>query len=244
MVGGVSVQSPSTMTSPPESHRNFIPHGSRSEILLLPPRSDDFMVSHPWTAMYLISPPLPRGVSAVQFNITSHDQGWCSDRSQDIWSWFDVSILCSERDGVEDYPSSFLSDLSDHPSSYLKPKPEDFRQVLQDQGLHFKDISKQEDPAKPERIAKRVASNKIQRSWQQHVVFWRVEDGGEEAEFLSCLEEGDRLVVWARTQFPGWINCVKNVEIKVSVDETTLITLPASGGDFETRQEDTVIGVS
>ncbi|GLB02576.1 hypothetical protein AtubIFM57258_003934 [Aspergillus tubingensis] len=196
--------------------------------------------------MYLILPPLPRGVSAVQFNITSHDQGWCSDRSQGIWSWFDVSILCSERAGEED-PSSFFSDLSDHPSSYLKPRPEDFRQVLQDQGLHFKDIPKEDtdaDPAKPGCIAKRVASNKIQRSWQQHVVFWRVEDGGEEAEFLSCLEEGDRLVVWARTQFAGWINCVKSVEIKVSVDETTVLTLPASGGDSETRQEDTVIGVS
>lgn len=153
--------------------------------------------------MYLISPPLPRGVSAIQLNITSHDQGWCSDRSQGIWSWFDVSILgCSERDGGED-PSSFSSDLSDHPSSYLKPKPEDFSQVLQDQGLHFKDIPKQDtdaDPAKPGAIEKRVTSNKIQRSWQQHVVFWRVEDGGEEAEFLSRLEEGDRLVVWARTQ--------------------------------------------
>ncbi|BCS04676.1 uncharacterized protein AKAW2_80477A [Aspergillus luchuensis] len=234
------------MTSPPESHRNFHPHGSRSEILLLPPRSE-IMTSHPWTAMYLISPPLPRGVSAVQFNITSHDQGWCSDRSQGIWSWFDVSILCSERDGDVDDTSSFLSDLSDNPSSYLKPKPEDFRQVLQDQGLHFKDIPKEgnpdPDPARPGAIAKRVASNKIQRSWQQHVVFWRVEDGGEEAEFLSCLEEGDRLVVWARTQFPGWINCVKDVEIKVSVDEMALDTLPASGDGSETRQEDTVDGV-
>ncbi|RAK90269.1 hypothetical protein BO79DRAFT_208479 [Aspergillus costaricaensis CBS 115574] len=187
------------MTSP-LSCKNFIPHGSRSEILLLPPRSDDFMTSHPWTAMYLISPPLPRGVSAVQFNITSHDQGWCSDRSQGIWSWFDVSILCSDRDGGED-PSSLFSDLSDHPSSYLKSRPEDFRQVLQDQGLHFKNIPKQDpDPAKPGSIAKRMASNQIQRSWQQHVVIWRVEDGGEEAEFLSCLEEGDQLVVWARTQ--------------------------------------------
>ncbi|GLA65614.1 hypothetical protein AtubIFM55763_007590 [Aspergillus tubingensis] len=190
--------------------------------------------------MYLISPPLPRGVTAVQFNITSHDQGWCSDRNQGLWSWFDVSILCSERDGGEDYPSSFFPDLSD--PSYLKPRPEDFRQVLQDQGLHFKDISKQEDPAKPRSIAKRVASNQIQRSWQQHVIFWRVEDGGEEAEFLSCLEEGDRLVVWARTQFFGWINRVKSVEIKVSVDETTLNTHPASGSDSETRQEDTFNG--
>ncbi|PYH67531.1 uncharacterized protein BO88DRAFT_343959 [Aspergillus vadensis CBS 113365] len=192
--------------------------------------------------MYLISPPLPRGVSAVQFNITSHDQGWCSDRSQGIWSWFDVSILgcSSERDGED--PSSFFSDLSDHPSSYLKARPEDFRQVLQDQSLHFKHIPKGEvsDPAKPGAIAKRVASNKIQRSWQQHIIFWRLEDGGEEADFLSCLEEGDRLVVWARTQFSGWINCVKDVEIKVSVDETTLVTIPASGSDSEMRQEGTV----
>lgn len=189
------------MTSPPESYRNFHPHGSRSEILLLPPRNE-FMTSHPWTAMYLISPPLPRGVSAVQFNITSHDQGWCSDRSQGIWSWFDVSILgCSERGGGEDYPSSFFSDLSN--PSYLKSRPEDFRQVLQDRGLRFKHIPKQDpdaDPAKPRSIVKRVASNKIQRSWQQHVIFWRLEDGGEEAGFLSRLEEGDRLVVWARTQ--------------------------------------------
>ncbi|GFN17011.1 hypothetical protein AtubIFM56815_004994 [Aspergillus tubingensis] len=194
--------------------------------------------------MYLISPPLPRGVSAVQFNITSHDQGWCSDRSQGIWSWFDVSILgCSERGGGEDYPSSFFSDLSN--PSYLKSRPEDFRQVLQDRGLRFKHIPKQDpdaDPAKPRSIVKRVASNKIQRSWQQHVIFWRLEDGGEEAGFLSRLEEGDRLVVWARTQFSGWINCVKSVEIKVSVDETTLNTLPASGGDSETRQGDTFNG--
>ncbi|RAH55220.1 hypothetical protein BO85DRAFT_440577 [Aspergillus piperis CBS 112811] len=229
-----TVRSSSTMTSSSERHRSFHPHGSRSEILVLPPRNE-FMTSHQWTAMYLISPPLPRGVSAVQFNIMSHDQGWCSDRSQGIWSWFDVSILgcTSDRDDVDDTFSLF-SDLSDHPSSYLKPKPEDFRQVLQDQGLHFKHIPK-EDPTKPGAIAKRVASNKIQRSWQQHVVIWRVEDGGEEAEFLSCLGEGDRLVVWARTQV--------DVEIKVSVDETTLNTLPVSGGGSETRQEDTVDGV-
>lgn len=142
--------------------------------------------------MYLVSPPLPRGVSAVHFNITSHDQGYCDDPSKGLWSWFDVSILGTER---EDEVPTF-SDLSD--PSCLKPRPEDYGQVLQDRGLHLKDIPKG-DSAKPG-IAKRVTANKIHRTWQQQVIIWRLEDGGDEASFLSLLEEGDRLVIWARTQ--------------------------------------------
>ncbi|KAI3011196.1 hypothetical protein M752DRAFT_296932 [Aspergillus phoenicis ATCC 13157] len=194
--------------------------------------------------MYLVSPPLPRGVSAVQFNITSHDQGWCDDPSKGLWSWFDVSILGTERE--DEFPT--FSGLSD--PSYVKPKPEDYGQVLQDRGLHFKDIPRG-NPAKLG-IAKRVTANKIHRSWQQQVVTWRLEDGGEEASFLSLLEEGDRLVIWARTQFAGWVNCVKKVEIMVSVDETTqavqvpvhpaLLPLPENASDSDTFHEETVNG--
>lgn len=175
----------------PTNPRNFSPHGSRSQMMQVPPPNCR-MTSSPWTAMYLVSPPLPRGVTAVQFNITSHDQGWCSNPSDGIWSWFDVSILGSLRE--DEIPA--FSDLSD--PSYLKPKPDDFGQVLQDRGLYFKDIHR-ENQATPG-ITKPVTKNKINRSWKQQVITWRLEDGGEEASFLSILEEGDRLVIWARAQ--------------------------------------------
>ncbi|KAI2900175.1 hypothetical protein CBS11852_2969 [Aspergillus niger] len=225
----------------PTNPRNFSPHGSRSQMMQVPPPNCR-MTSSPWTAMYLVSPPLPRGVTAVQFNITSHDQGWCSNPSDGIWSWFDVSILGSLRE--DEIPA--FSDLSD--PSYLKPKPDDFGQVLQDRGLYFKDIHR-ENQATPG-ITKPVTKNKINRSWKQQVITWRLEDGGEEASFLSILEEGDRLVIWARAQFAGWINFVKEVEIMVSIDETTpavqdlaqpALPLPASANDSGTFHKETTI---
>ncbi|EHA19678.1 hypothetical protein ASPNIDRAFT_52980 [Aspergillus niger ATCC 1015] len=225
----------------PANPRNFSPHGSRSQMMQVPPPNYPIS-SSPWTAMYLVSPPLPRGVTAVQFNITSHDQGWCSNPSDGIWSWFDVSILGNLR---EDESPAF-SDLTD--PSYLKSRPGDFGQVFQDRGLYFKDIPRENQATLG--ITKPVTKNKIHRSWRQQVITWRLEDGGEEADFLSLLEEGDRLVIWARAQFAGWVNFVKDVRIMVSVDETTqavqnpvqpALSLTASASDSGTFHKETTI---
>ncbi|OJJ99339.1 hypothetical protein ASPACDRAFT_52732 [Aspergillus aculeatus ATCC 16872] len=188
-------------------------HGQRADKITVPPpeHSSD---SNEWTTLYIVSAPLPPSISAVQFKITSHDQGWCSDPDNGSWSWFDASILGSWH---EDQPPAF-EDLSD--PIYLKSSPHDFGQMLQDRGFYFKDIPgrKDEDNMRSPGVTRCVVKNKIQTGWQNHTVTWRLEDGGENAEFLSLLEEGDRLVVWARAKFRGWLNVVKEVEILISTE--------------------------
>lgn len=154
--------------------------------------------SNKWTALYLVSHPLPAHVSVIQFDIISHDQGWCSNPQDGVWSWFEVSIL-----GLwQEHANPDFRNLSDF--MYLRPCPEDFGQTFQEQGLYFKDIPQGRNEGAgtvPSLISVPVAWNTIQRDWQHQAVTWtRNNNDGDDGGFLPLLEEGDRLAFWARAQ--------------------------------------------
>lgn len=173
------------------------PYGTRTQMMRVPP-VPAASTSNSWTALYLVSPPLPAHVSVVQFDIISHDQGWCTNPQDGVWSWFEVSILAS---WLED-ANPELHNLSN--AMYLMSCPEDFGQMFQEQGLYFKDIPQERNESGgtgPSVISVPVARNTIQWDWQHHTVTWtRNGNNGGNGGFLPLLEEGDRLAIWARAQ--------------------------------------------
>jgi hypothetical protein len=166
-------------------------------MMILPPVPAP-STSNRWTALYLVSSPLPAHVSVVQFDIISHDQGWSTNPQDGLWSWFEVSILGS---WLEDANPDFHN-LSD--AMYVMSCPEDFGQMFQAQGLYFKDIPNERNEGtgtNPPVRSVQIARNTIQWGWQHHTVTWtRNGNNGNNCDFLPLLEEGDRLAIWARAQ--------------------------------------------
>ena len=154
--------------------------------------------SHSWTALLLVSPPLPPNVSVVQFDILNHDLGWCSNPNGAISSWFEVSILGSwSKNAVPELHPSY-DDIG------VMSRPEDFGQVFQQKGSYLKDMPLNTSGSGGRGSSTRsisVARNGIQWGWQHHTITWsRNVNNGKNDDFLSLLEEGDRLVIWARAQ--------------------------------------------
>lgn len=145
------------------------------------------------TALYLVSQPLPNNISTIQFEIISRDQGY-GNPDNGLWSWFEVSILGSwTEQTVAEFDN--LSDLA-----HVRPTPEEFGDLIQDQGLYFKDIPSHLTPSDSE-VSMTIICNAIRPLWQHHTLTWKL--GGDDEtvkDFLDLLEEGDRLAIWARAK--------------------------------------------
>ncbi|OJJ96326.1 hypothetical protein ASPACDRAFT_1883063 [Aspergillus aculeatus ATCC 16872] len=159
------------------------------------------------TVLYLVSSPLPSNVSTVVFNITTRNQGWCSNPQGGIWSWFEVSILGSWQENA-------MPDLGHLMNpAYIQACPDNFGELLQQQGLYFKEIPS-EIAASSSRISMALPKTSMSRSWNEQVFIYR-KDGGEAVDsFVSLLEEGDRV-------FPGWVNYVNQASVMVSTNIST-----------------------
>lgn len=160
-------------------------HGAQMSPLTIPTTR----CPNPSTALYLVSPPLPAGVSTVQFHIVSHDQGW-----------FEVSIFRPLQPELNpEFPN-----VND--AKFIKSRPDDFGSMIQELGFYFADIpgeqTEQGNTVLSPVISLPVAKNAVNwRDWQHHMVTWTLGDrDGEGSQFLSLLGEGDRLAVWARAQ--------------------------------------------
>ncbi|KAJ5772185.1 hypothetical protein N7520_002714 [Penicillium odoratum] len=190
-------------------------YGTRTQMMTSPPLPAP-SASTRWTGLYLVSNPLPANISIVQFDITSHDQGWCTNPQGGVWSWFEVSILGSWMEDANPDLQNLLDEMSS------KSSPDDFGKVFQEQGLYFKDIPGEKGEgsnAKPAVRSVLIAKNAIQWDWQHHTITWtRDGSNGSGSRVLPLIEEGDRLAIWARTQFPGWMNFVKEIHLKISTD--------------------------
>ncbi|KAJ5096690.1 hypothetical protein N7456_007411 [Penicillium angulare] len=182
-----------TVSSPVEWDSNSL--AIRKDMVILPPPYAD-MGSHRWTALYLVTPPLPAEIPAVRFDITSHDQGWCSDPQSGVWSWFEVSIL---RPITQDVNATrdHVPQITD-----LKSCPEDFTEVLQAQGLFFRTLPTNDEPGPGlHQVTQPLVRNRINRAWQSHTIIWRVGNLSEDGEgLLDLVQSGDRLAVWARAE--------------------------------------------
>ncbi|KAJ6041303.1 uncharacterized protein N7446_010807 [Penicillium canescens] len=165
--------------------------GARQQEVCVPPSNPS--APHQSTALYLVSRPLPKNVSTIQFEIISRDQGW-GNPHDGLWSWFEVSILGS----LAEQTTAEFHDLSD--PAHVRPTPEEFGELIQDQGLYFKDIPSRTTQSSSQ-VSMTIIANAIRRHWQHHALTWRRGSDDETADhFLDLLEEGDRLCIWARAQ--------------------------------------------
>lgn len=170
----------------------FQTHGTRTSPLTIPTSQHP----NPSAALCLVSSPLPAEVSAARFYIVSHDQGWCENQQDGLWSWFEVSIFRPFQPVLNpEFPDA----------NEIKSSPEDFGDMIQELGFHFADIPF--DQNDPENIDPSpatslfLASNASNLDWEHHMITWTLGNkDGEGCQFLSLLEEGDRLVIWARAQ--------------------------------------------
>lgn len=154
---------------------------------------------NPSAALCFVSPPLPPDVSALQFHIVSHDQGWCENSQEGSWSWFEVSIF---RPFQPELKPKF-PDVNE--MILLESHPEDFGAMIQELGFYFADIPRgKAEPGNivlPPVTSLFLTSNTVNPEWEHHLVTWTLgQESGEGTQFLSLLEEGDRVAVWARAQ--------------------------------------------
>lgn len=170
-------------------------HGAQKNPLTIPTTR----CPNPSTALYLVSPPLPAGVSTVQFHIVSHDQGWTDNPQGGLWTWFEVSIFRPLQSELNpDFP-----DVND--AKFTKSRPDDFGNMIQELGFYFAYIpgeqTEQGNTVLSSVFSLPMAKHTANRDWQHHSVTWTLGDrNGEGNQFLSLLEEGDRLAIWARAQ--------------------------------------------
>ena len=139
-----------------------------------------------------------RDLRKIVFTFRSRDQGFCSNRDQGCWSWFETC-------------------LARLPSPYEGPQDEEWDAWAQSwcagewvarykRGL--------ETPPRYRIQENRLASTEI----EEYTV-----DLTDEHELVQRVREGDRVVLLACACFPGWENRVYAAEISVlGVDDLTM----------------------
>ncbi|KAL1747381.1 hypothetical protein HDZ31DRAFT_32061 [Schizophyllum fasciatum] len=189
------------------------------------------------TWCYLASPPLARRPKKIRFYILSHDQGWggpveCQGTFRGSFSWTEVALMRPRRatfDSEKQRPqpptrsmswvrtsaqeNSFVENTSDDPNDIALDDP------------HYEAVSIDG------RTHAALQYNRVAvKHSERHVVEWREDDEGgarrwgERSEetgagygggFVRAIEEGDRIAVFARAQYPGWANHVEGVRMEI-----------------------------
>ncbi|KAJ4986868.1 hypothetical protein SVAN01_07673 [Stagonosporopsis vannaccii] len=159
---------------------------------------------------------------AIEFRISSRDQGWTSEPTRGTFStssWLEASILR----GVKDYdtqlpPSCWLDSVFESPQS--------FQQHITPHGWQLvgrPEYAEQGPQGGEGDLAWYLQGNRVatQGRTEEYKVCWTYdahegnEGSGRGEGFLTELREGDRLLVWARAKWPGWQCVVENVSITV-----------------------------
>ncbi|KAF2760369.1 hypothetical protein EJ05DRAFT_282582 [Pseudovirgaria hyperparasitica] len=197
-------------------------------------------------ALYLTSPVIPVGLKRagithvpkkITYRISSHDQGYCSEPglagTYNGHTWFEATIL-RPRSDTDTGPGSV--GINYQPLERQFPRqplpswknPGDAAESIQSYGWDF--ILDEDGNA----ISWRVQNNlSATRSDVEHEITW---EKGQEVEiidpstndfngrgngqgFFDILREGDRIALWARALYPGWINHIKEASIEITYDE-------------------------
>lgn len=144
-------------------------------------------------------------IKGVEFTIASGDQGWTSENTHGTFStssWLEVSIL---RNATVDIDSMHLMNLSRPWTS----SPLDFHNGVVDRGLLLvkRPESAMQGPQDGEGdLAWYLQGNRVAAGNNEYRVRWNEEgcEGNEGAGtgegFLQELQDGDRLLVWARAK--------------------------------------------
>lgn len=160
----------------------------------------------------------------LTFALSGHDQGWGGlerDRGTYLgsWTWFDVAVILASSDAAGDTNTEMDTDAS--PSHYqhfrFQPSEEERHPFL---------------PSPSQLYRNRTATSETQHttitwSWTDNTpsdsaeaeIADREEGRGRatlDGKFVRDLNVGDRVAVWGRARFPGWVNMVEKMEVRVA----------------------------
>jgi hypothetical protein len=196
--------------------------------------------SLPVTYPYLISDPLPAGVTQLGIRIVSRDQGSSGNLTAGRWTWFEVSFLRSQTGN----PSVPIVSDGLH---LIREAPEAFRQVFQQSGWELLELFNSSDAAcVPERSSHRsltLFANAEAPGWvtQSRTILFGPAPNGLDGQpdpknLTFSAQEGDRVVVWARAQVcathlvrPRSTSNIKNAQFPGSVNYIAEIHIGLSG---------------
>ncbi|KAF1362466.1 hypothetical protein EJ07DRAFT_107755 [Lizonia empirigonia] len=162
-------------------------------------------------------------IKAIKFHIRSRDQGWTSEPVRGTFStssWLEASILRGVEDNTTTFPPSCWLDS-------VFASPQSFQDHVTPRGWQLvkrPEYAEQGPQGGEGDLAWYLQGNRVatQGRSEEYDVIW-TRDGyegnegyGRGDEFLQELEEGDRLLVWARAKWPGWQCIVERVNITVS----------------------------
>ncbi|KAI0440027.1 hypothetical protein F4803DRAFT_529051 [Xylaria telfairii] len=178
---------------------------------------------------------LEHPVRKIVFDIVGRDQGWSHQVEshhtyRDSWTWFNAGIDRFDKahkyseDGDNSEPEAFASPIRAPTTAAMRPVWPLLKESLTeyDHGL----LPTPDHMIQCNRVA--------EHAWQHHHVEWSWKDNidpkSDEAyqlgkdgrgpatadgSFLRHLRLGDMVTVWEHARFPGWVNSVQKVEVRV-----------------------------
>ncbi|KAF1946466.1 hypothetical protein EJ02DRAFT_394123 [Clathrospora elynae] len=159
-------------------------------------------------------------IRSLEFDFVSHDQGWTSENTQGTYStssWLELSILRPVSNTNSHLPKPRLVNRWDG-------SPLDFHTNMSARGwsLVKRPESALQGPQEGEGdFAWYLQGNRVAVGSKKYHVKWSEqgcegnEGAGKGEGFLQALQDGDRILVWARAKWHGWQCIVESVNVTV-----------------------------
>ncbi|OCK85117.1 hypothetical protein K432DRAFT_67438 [Lepidopterella palustris CBS 459.81] len=191
--------------------------------------------------LLVVSDPIPSGTKgerlkprSVKFKLRSHDQGWGGERGcrgrvpshsfhyigtySGSYTWFEACIL-------RPLPTTSTSTSTSRPALTLPYTFNPYPTAVCLRPVGF-DLVHCSASSRETAVMWHIQSNVCASSEEKvHEVEWRrgavqeIEPGkGIGKDFVEKLRPGDRVGVWARALYPGWVNHVKEVGVEIVVE--------------------------
>ncbi|TPX11102.1 uncharacterized protein E0L32_007963 [Thyridium curvatum] len=174
----------------------------------------------------------------IAFEITSRDQGWGGMPTDHgtynhSWTWFDVGLERFDADAQSNDKTSDTN-VTEAPGlsiDSLRPvipelEPVDNEDPEAGLKLHHDLVPSAKMLQSNVVVDKHMRTHRITWSWTDNITNPEsaeakdLEEQGRgtlsaDGEFVRNLQLGDVVTVWAKARFPGWVNHVQKVQVKV-----------------------------
>ncbi|KAF2670342.1 hypothetical protein BT63DRAFT_235582 [Microthyrium microscopicum] len=178
----------------------------------------------------------------VVLRIEAHDQGWCDDTGihgtfSGSFTWFEARIYRDEGGTapLEEILPNGISNTETirgpwggHAMTNVtraatpmdhRIDPDDYNEALESQGWQtVKNGESSEWLVARNRVARRQ-SGPMTVTWdpdnEGEEIAWPLDGCGVGGGFVRSLQRGDRIGIWARSKYGGWMNNVVSVEVDV-----------------------------
>ncbi|KAF1839554.1 hypothetical protein BDW02DRAFT_584816 [Decorospora gaudefroyi] len=156
----------------------------------------------------------------IEFHVVSRDQGWTSENTQGTYStssWLEVSILrpCNNNTQNRGTPPDLMNLWMSCPRDYRPGRG--WELVKRPQRVEQGPQGGEGD------CAWFLQGNRVVTGNQDYRIVWSEfgRDEGDEGAgsgegFVQALQDGDRVLVWARAKWHGWQCIVEKVDVIVS----------------------------